>query len=771
MIFKSNDQNPCRILRFSPRGLLCIAAIAATAMLGAAPPAQSPTSPPLLPAVVGWIGNSFSGKDAWVLQDIEDICVTPDGALFTNVNWEEAGGNVQFFKDGEMRAAAGHTHGWGLNGGWAVAANSRYLFIAQQVDSEGGGLKGESWPAKGFVWTGVSRRLRSNIKVGAPFEGGRGKEGDVLPNSFLPIVEYTEGQAGAIRGLAADERTLYVSSPFDNTIKAYDVETMRQKRVWSVDHPEKICLDNQGGLWVVRRPDAYNNRWTAVRIPTEGPDGNRRLLVFPPAVEPTDLCTAPPRSDLSTLPGSVAPPGSLLVADAGPGNQILIYTAKGPEMQLTGSFGEKGGIFAAEALSGYRASRGPARASAAATGRFGDQRFNRPRGIGCDATGSLYIASSGSTAGGSTVLECYSPQGRLRWRRFGLTFVDLPDVTPDGTEVYTKEERFIPGAEAGTGWSYRAYTVNPYKYPDDPRLHIGASTAFVRELNGRRFLFCTDMIADFLAVYRFSPQTDGETAIPCGLFAKSHRPEMHGYPPGQPEAGEWAWIDRNGDGKIQPAEIMTNNRRSTGGVWTVDAKGAIWQINDRSIRMMPMTGLLPSGAPAWDYTRSREIPLPPDLDVGRRLRYIPDRDMLVIGGNRGDDKNQHWKPMGPALCVYGEALSQAPRLLHSVVLPYEKGAHGHESAEPISFDVAGDYIFVAYTRGLKEEGVRNAFVKVLRLTDLSVVGNLSAERDLGETGLLDLVESVRAVRRPNGEYFVMLEDDFRAKVVTFRWKP
>ena len=75
-----------------------------------------------------------------------------------------------------------------------------------------------------------------------------------------------------------------------------------------------------------------------------------------------------------------------------------------------------------------------------------------------------------------------------------------------------------------------------------------------------------------------------------------------------------------------------------------------------------------------------------------------------------------------------------------------------ESAEPISFDVAGDFVFVAYTRGLKAEGIKNAFVKVLRLSDLSTVGNLSAEKDLGETGLLDLVESVRAVNRQTVRY-------------------
>jgi hypothetical protein len=104
-------------------------------------------------------------------------------------------------------------------------------------------------------------------------------------------------------------------------------------------------------------------------------------------------------------------------------------------------------------------------------------------------------------------------------------------------------------------------------------------------------------------------------------------------------------------------------------------------------------------------------------------------------------------------------------------LPYEKGSRGHESAEPISFDVAGDYIFVAYTRGLKADGIKYAFVKVFKLADGSPMGNLVAEKELGEIGLLDIVDSVRAVQRANGEYVVFLEDDAKAKVVMFRWQP
>jgi hypothetical protein len=144
---------------------------------------------------------------------------------------------------------------------------------------------------------------------------------------------------------------------------------------------------------------------------------------------------------------------------------------------------------------------------------------------------------------------------------------------------------------------------------------------------------------------------------------------------------------------------------------------------------------------------------------------------MLLGGNRGENRNQHWKPMGPVLACYDHWSTDKRRLRWRVVLPYAKGSQGHESAEPISFDVAGDYVFVAYTRGLKADGVKYAYVKVFTLAEGVLVGNLIAEKELGEIGLLDIVESVRAVRRANREYVIFLEDDAKAKIVMFRWRP
>jgi hypothetical protein len=693
-----------------------------------------------------WVGNSFSGRTQWAPQDIDDLYVEPDGTLFTNIPWEEGGANVQQYKDGKFVRSAFHTHGWGYEGGQAVAANSKYVFIAQTVENEGGGLKGNSWPAKGLNWSGVSRRLRSDISKAAPFEGGRGKEGDVLHGCFLPVAEAPEqafrrGGHGAIRGLSATGECLFVSSPLDDSVKVFDAETLKPIRSWKVQRPDKICLDRAAHLWALQRPDA-GGHWKALCFSQNG-ELLGPTIDFDAATQPSALC------------GDSR--GRLLVTDDGPDQQIKIYEGLDQSPRLAGTFGVKGGILA-----------GPV------PGRFGDGRFNAPKGIGVDGAGNTYVASSGSVDGGSTVLECYAPDGRCLWRIMGLTFVDLAalDARSD-TELYTKEEHFTLdyARDAGQEWSYRGYTVNRFKYPDDPRLHLEPTHVWVRRIDGQKVLFVTDMTGDFLHAYRFDEQRDGEVAIPCALFSRRHVQRPDSYPPNQPDKGEWLWRDRNGNGAIDPDEFQTNGGTDAGGPYEPDEQGSIWSVGGDGIRRIPIQGLGPYGVPSWDYAKARLWPRPDEFDQVRRVHYLPAQDVMLLGGNRGKDHNQHWKPMGPVLCCYDHWSTDQRRLRWQVLLPYETGAHGHESAEPISFDVAGDYLFAAYTRGLKEQGIKYAFVRVYDLADGSLVGNLVPERELGEVGLLDLIESVSAARRPNGEYVVLLEDDAKAKVVMFRWRP
>jgi hypothetical protein len=101
---------------------------------------------------------------------------------------------------------------------------------------------------------------------------------------------------------------------------------------------------------------------------------------------------------------------------------------------------------------------------------------------------------------------------------------------------------------------------------------------------------------------------------------------------------------------------------------------------------------------------------------------------------------------------------------------------GHR--ETVSFDsaagaeggcvtAAGDYVF---TGGWKERG--RVFVN--RLSDGAALGVFDPGPTVGgfeNTGWMDILTGITTHRRANGEYLVFVEEDYKAKVLLYRWKP
>jgi len=726
-------------------------------LMGAVRAAEPQVTSPVLDARVSWLGNTYPGARRWVPQDIDALCVAPDGTLFSNVHWEEGGGNVTAFQDGQVLGPAMHTHGWGNQGGYAVAANAAHLFIAGRMGNEGGGLKDpETWPPRGCDWIGVSRRPLADIRQAAPFDGGKGGRGDTLKHAFLVVDEVPVEQKARddrranITGLAATPERLWVSCPYDGTIKVFDAATMQRLAVWPVERAGALALDANGALWVLQDGDATNRP----QVLAFDPQGHRLPghVAFDAAADPAAIC--------------FAPDGRLLVADDGPRQQVLIFgVVGGPAAGVrpapsASTLGLEGGIYAGR------------------PGEFGALKFNRPRAIACDNRGTVFVAHHGSTGGGSTILESYTLAGQLQWRLFGQTFVDMADVDPaEDSQVFTKEERFEldyrqpPGKE----WAYRGYTVHRFLYPDDPRLHIWSAGVWVRQIAGRRFLFVNDMNGEQLQVYRWGDESRGEIALPSGLFAK-RRLNQDGWPPHQPERGAWIWRDGNGSGAFEAGEFTTHDGTdappSQG--WWVDAQGGVWLASEtQGIRYFPLQGLDPHGNPRWDFASVRSFPHPAGFQQLKRLRYDPSADRMYLGGTTEEHKNQHWKPMGPVLACYDGWVKTAGRTepRWQCLAPYERGSQGHSSCEPMGFDVAGEYLFVPYTGASKSLQFKTGHVEVFRAADGRSVGHFEPSPDIGEIGLQDIRECLRAHRRADGEYLVFLEDDYKAKVLLYRWRP
>jgi hypothetical protein len=61
-------------------------------------------------------------------------------------------------------------------------------------------------------------------------------------------------------------------------------------------------------------------------------------------------------------------------------------------------------------------------------------------------------------------------------------------------------------------------------------------------------------------------------------------------------------------------------------------------------------------------------------------------------------------------------------------------------------------------------------VEVFRANDGSAVGHVEPGPEVGGVGLQDLRESLSAYRRADGEYVVLVEDDWKSKILVYRCK-
>lgn len=681
-------------------------------------------------------------------QDIQSISVAPNGVVYTNSPWDESGSEIAAYQGGDKLAVAGNTHGWGAAGGDAVATNSTYLYAAMSIGNESNALVGADYPPQNQTWYGLTRRLLSSLATGAPFASGIGNSANATKNSFLRVSAVATGTDAGVRGLAATDTEVYVADTYNNRIVVYDAETMRQLRSWSVPSPSRIVIDSDTTLWIISGFGSTTGQ-SVLHYSNTGAT-LAGTLTLPAGTIPTAL--------------AIAPSGQLLVADNGPSQEILVFnkSASGTSA-LASTLGTRNGIFHA------------------VKGTPGNWRFNGITGIGFDQSGNLYVGENGegprpvgsASVGEGAVLESYGFASQaLNWRLSGLLFVDSGDFDPASPGiVYTGSKRFTLdySQPAGKEWSYAAFTLDRFDYPDDPAFHLTRGVRgepMMRRINGQPFLFALDPYAHFLSVYRFSATQEGEIAIPSGLLAQN--PITGSWPSGQPTYGEWMWRDTNGDGVVDASEITSNPATGStvgDGYWWVDTPGNVWLATPLSgIREMPLQGLDSFGNPIYQYTTAKTFPMPAQFTRLGRIVYDAANDrMYVTGFTAANPWNSTlWKAAGPLLARYDNWSSGTPTLVYTIALPWN--TQSDPQVTTVGVAVAGNYIFVAelYTDKIDVYDARSG----------QAVGYMSPGASVGGTcGWVDVYLGISAVERDNGEYVVLVEDDARAKLLMYRWTP
>lgn len=674
---------------------------------------------PTIPYTTSWIGNTFGGGSKWVQIQISTIYVARDGTVYTTSVWDEAGREAGIYKDGDVIGKAGALHGWGRTGGQAVTANKKYLYVAMAQGAIDRTVL-QNYPPSGTTWYCVRRYHLSGEP--APFAGGRGYDGSMLIVST----------SNPVTGLATAGSELYVSDSVANRVYLYSTQTMAELRSWSVDRPQQMVVDSQGDIWIIQAKDASNSP----KILNFSKTGTLLSKQITDIVDPTAL--------------AIDNKGRLLVAENGPRQQVLIYNTTSTPT-LVGTLGSERGIYSGT------------------SGEVGDLKLYGLTGVGTDASGNIYVSLDGFNRSG-TDLRKFNASGAMQWRLLGLQFVDNADADPgtDGVDVFTKQEHFVMDYSKSNGheWSYKGYTVDKFRYPDDLRLQEtvhGATSVLVRRIEGKRFLYLTGMFADRLAIYRF----DGEIAVPSAMFSREHSR----WPANQPAVGSWLWHDKNGDGSIQSDEYESLGAED-GSIWgwEVDSKGDIWQASEAGyIKHYRYQGLDTYGSPIYMGGGSEVIPMPAPFNKLERIKYFPETDTLYLGGYTSDRPKvgSEFGIIGTEIIRY-DNWSTTRNLRYRIFLPYEPSVKIPVVTR--AMDISGNKIFaVTSTANANTKG--KADVNVYDARNGALVTTLSPGSEVySETGWVDIPYGLRAYQRSNGEYAVFVEEDAKAKTIMYRVK-
>lgn len=665
-----------------------------------------------------WVGNTIGKGELRVQNNIEAMYVTEKGLIYTNSIWDEAGMEAAIYKDGKVIGFLKDLHGWYRVGGKAVTANDKYIYVA--MIQGGMSNKKEGYPSEGKNWYCVRRYNLQGEPV--PFPGGNGWD-----KSMLIISDKSE-----VTGLATVGNKLFVSNSDANIVRILNTDTMQEIGKFTVNNPGGIAIDTQRHLWIIQNKKGN----TPGKIVHYDQTGKKLPEQIVDVVDPTAI--------------AIYKKDRLLVAENSIRQQVIIYNIKNKPVQV-GTFGTRNGIYSG------------------VPGEVKNLKLYGITAIGADSAGNFYINNNGFNNSG-TDLRKLSPSGKLQWQLLGLIFVDNADTDPqsDGVNLFTKQEEYWIdySKPPGKQWTYKAYTLNPFKYPQDPRLHTSPDGPIFRRIQGKPFLFLTDMYSSFLQIYRFQAKTDGEIAIPAGMFVGTNVDSQAikgNWPPYQPTKGEWIWRDKNGNGAFDQNEYDKSDDYPYLGGWWVDTKGDVWKTLriEEGIRHYPLQGLDSQGNPIYTYRSMQKDKTPSFFRDLRRIEYFPETDTMYLSGFTfdhpavGDDT----RVVGSEIARF-DNWSQGNRTLKwRTVIPYD--TTGKREIATASMSVAGDYVFAVTSK--------TAEVYLYNATTGKLVKKFGPGPEVGgESGWVDIPHGIRAFRRANGEYLVFVEENWKGKVIIYR---
>ena len=196
----------------------------------------------------------------------------------------------------------------------------------------------------------------------------------------------------------------------------------------------------------------------------------------------------------------------------------------------------------------------------------------------------------------------------------------------------------------------------------------------------------------------------------------------------------------------------------------MDGKGDVWQAGDaNTIRRFPCQGLDANGVPKYSFATAKTEPAPEPFTNLQRVEYSPATDTMYLSGYSKEFANTkgNWKTIGKVVCRY-DAWSTKKTKRWELHPPFDEAQERSKTyGTPVAMCIAGDYLFITY--------LKTAEVRVYEAATARYRGTLRPGKDM--SGWVDIPYAVRAHKRANGEYLVFVEEDAKAKIIMYRWRP
>jgi len=182
----------------------------------------------------------------------------------------------------------------------------------------------------------------------------------------------------------------------------------------------------------------------------------------------------------------------------------------------------------------------------------------------------------------------------------------------------------------------------------------------------------------------------------------------------------------------------------------VDKKGNIWMAY--GFFRYDFQGLDAQGNPIYRGDKITVLDPPQGVKKVARIVYLDDSDTLIVA-----DEGRDMRHIGRVFICRGYLAGQREPVSFESAAGPEAGCVA----------AAGNYVF---TGGWKQRG--RIFVN--RMSDGAAVGQFDPGPTVGgveNTGWIDILTGISAYRRADGEYLVFVEEDYKAKVLLYRWRP